>query len=106
SAYRRAFWHADQGALGSCGDKAHRTRRRSLPREYFLLHPRVGTVDILLEKLGTSVRHLEVIHKVLRKNSATYSRQCKKIETQGLEPFARQLYPAGKVGRRLQRQMV
>src|SRR5438067_672148 len=63
-------------------------------------------MQLLLDKLGLSVQHLNVLHRTIVAESAKYAAQTRKIEAIGLEDFGNQLYPAAKRGRTLQRQMV
>lgn len=63
-------------------------------------------MDILLHKLGVSVKHLSILHQVLSAHYQDYQDENRRIEALGLEILARQLYAGGKVGLNVERQMI
>src|SRR5215831_2436078 len=63
-------------------------------------------MDLLLHKLGVSVKHLTVLHETLIANYREYREANDKIVAMGIEDFGRQLYAGGKVGNNVERQMI
>jgi hypothetical protein len=63
-------------------------------------------MDVLLHKLGISVKHLTIIHKTLRDHYPRYRAEDDKIVALGIEEFGRQLYAGGKIKGTLDRHMI
>ncbi len=63
-------------------------------------------MDLLLHKLGVSIKHLTVLHETLTSHCMEYREANDKIVAMGLDDFGRQLYAGGKVRNSIDRQMV